>query len=89
MKKITYILILIAFTLYASHAFSLTAAQRAEQRRQQRAAQRAYQASANTYDEVSRTASTYKEGAEIVRDTVKQATPSEYRESAWGWSNED
>jgi len=85
MKKLITIIILCAIVFYAVNALALTDAQRAEQRRQQQAAQRAYQASGNTYNEVSTTAGTYKEGAEIVRDSVKQVTPPKYR----GWSDEE
>ena len=72
MKKLTIILILAAVAFYATSAFALNEQQRAEQRRQQQAAQRAYQESARTHNEVSRKAEVYKEGAEIVRDTVKK-----------------
>ena len=73
MKKLTTVLILVVFVFYTTSAFALTAEQRAEQRRQQRAAQRAYESSARTYNNTARQAGTYKEGAEIIRDTVKEA----------------
>ena len=65
--------ILAVFVFYAGSAVALTEAQRAEQKRQQQSAQRAYQASANTYNGVSRQAETYKGGAEAVRDTVAES----------------
>ena len=85
MKRLITVIILFTVISCSVNALALTDAQRAEQRRQQQAAQRAYQESANTYNEVSTTASTYKEGAEIVRDSVKQVTPPRYR----GWSDEE
>ena len=89
MKK-TIAILIIGVLFFASSAMAyLTEEQRAEQRRQQQAAQRAYQASSNTYNEVSRKAGIYKEGAEITRDAVKQVTPSNQRERLWGWSNND
>jgi cell division protein FtsB len=72
MKKLTIILVLVVFVFYTTAAFALTDAQRTEQRRQQQSAQRAYQASASTYDDVSRQAGTYKQGAEIIRDTAAE-----------------
>ncbi|NQT33072.1 MAG: hypothetical protein HQ594_05310 [Candidatus Omnitrophica bacterium] len=77
MKKIITLFI-IAVLLVSTTAFALTEAQRAEQRRQQQAAQRAYQASADTHNEVATQAGTYKEGAEIVKDSVQAVTRTEY-----------
>ena len=79
MKKLTIILILGVFAFYATSAFALTAAQRAEQRRQQQAAQRAYQASARTHNEVADRAEIYKEGAEFIRDNAKKGARSVLR----------
>ncbi|MFC1576626.1 hypothetical protein ACFL3J_03035 [Candidatus Omnitrophota bacterium] len=73
MKKMLFTLFSISLLLHTTLVFAeLTEAQKAEQRKQQQAAQRAYQASADTHNEVSRKAGTYKEGAEIIRDSVKE-----------------
>lgn len=79
MKKVIILLLIFSFAISAAAIAELTPEQRAEQRRQLEAAQRAYEASANTYEETSTQAGIYKEGFEIIRDTVQETAETVVR----------